>query len=61
MCILWASLTAFSLQRVLEVAVAVGLPVAVHHSGLMFDLAGFLGWLRPEDIKTHCFEGTRYG
>ncbi|HEY1281963.1 MAG TPA: amidohydrolase/deacetylase family metallohydrolase [Acidimicrobiales bacterium] len=60
-----ASITGYQgllpLQRALEAAEQVGLPVMVHIGGAEAPLADLLGLLRPGDIVTHCFTGTGHG
>jgi len=49
------------LQRAIEAAEQVGLPVMVHIGGAEAPLADLLELLRPGDIVTHCFTGTGHG
>ena len=49
------------LQRAIEAAEQVGLPVMVHIGGAEVPLADLLDLLRPGDIVTHCFTGTGHG
>ena len=49
------------LQRAIEAAERVGLPVMVHIGGAEAPLGDLLALLRPGDIVTHCFTGTGHG
>jgi len=47
---------AFALDRALEAARTVNLPLMVHISDLAMPIDDLLGALRPGDILTHCYE-----
>jgi dihydroorotase len=49
------------LQRAIEAAERVGLPVMVHIGGAEAPLVELLALLRPGDIVTHCFTGAGHG
>jgi dihydroorotase len=60
-----ASITGYQglmpLQRAIEAAERVGLPVMVHIGGAEAPLGDLLDLLRPGDIVTHCFTGIGHG
>jgi dihydroorotase len=49
------------LQRAIDAAEHLELPVMVHIGGAEAPLADLLALLRPGDIVTHCFTGTGHG